>query len=202
MALDKREKASTTLEAIIIMPTILFIIFAIFFAFQLMYQHVIIEYAASFGATRGAMMWDYESGGVDFIGGSVGDKVGIYYNLDQMLSGEGIDERRTMIREQTKKIVDSLTVFGGDVKVEAEYEGKLIGRTLTVTVRQDVAIPFDALLTYFNEGDMELRAQSTASLYDPDEYIRNIDYIYELASSIADEVADKLDVINDRRKKK
>lgn len=197
----RKEKASTTLEAIIVMPTILIIIFAVFFAFQLMYQHVVLEYAASYGATRGAMMWDYKSNELDFTNGTVGGKVGIYNNIEQMLNNSGIEERKKMIKEQTEKIVESLTVFGGDVKVEPVYEGKLIGRTISVSITQDVNIPFEALLAYFDGGDMKLKAQSTAALYDPDEYIRNIDYIYELAATIADEVADKFDTINNKRKK-
>lgn len=199
---NKKEKASTTLEAIIIMPTILLMIFAVFFTFQLMYQHVVLEYAVSFGATRGAMVWDYENNGVDFLNGEVGSKVGIYNNIDQMLTNSGIQERKTMIENETKKIIDSLTVFGSDYKIDVKYEGKLIGRFVSVKATQNVNIPFEAIIAYFDNGDIELNAQSTAALYDPDEYIRNIDYIYELASTIADKVAEKIDAINEKRKKK
>jgi hypothetical protein len=172
--------------------------FAVLFAFQLLYQHIVLEYAASYGATRGAMMWDYKD--YDFFKGTVGEKVGIYNNLDQMLTKKGISERENKINQNTKKIVDSLTILGGNVEVKTNYKNSIVGRSVVVEVKQDINIPFKALFTYFNDGDMKLTARSSASLYDPDEYIRNIDYVYELADSIISQVSEKFDEINKKRK--
>lgn len=198
-----KKRGSTTLEAVIIMPTILLMIFAIFFAFQFMYQYVVIEYAVSTGATKGAMMWDYEADGVDFEKGTVGDKVWIYNNLVQMLTGSGISDREKMIKENTEKIIKSMSVFGSQTKVTSKYEGKLTGRYVTVEAEQKITIPFDAVISFFNKnGDNKLaiKASSTAALYDPDEYIRNIDYAVELSSDLVKQIKEKFSAITKNMK--
>ncbi|MCD8214381.1 MAG: pilus assembly protein [Clostridiales bacterium] len=187
-ALHKKVKASTTLEAVIIMPAILIMLLAVFFAFQLIYQNVVLEYAASYGATRGAMLWDYELDGINFDDGTVGDKVNPYENVLQLFGSSGISSRTALIKTRTENVIDSLSIFSGSPEVTVDYSFSLTGRTVTVTVEQGLSIPFQALLTYFNDGDMSLKAQSTAGLYDPDEFIRNTDYIYELSAKVLKQI--------------
>lgn len=195
-----KEKASTTLEAIIIFPTILIMIFALMFAFEVMYQYVVLEYAASYGATRGAMMWQYDVKELDFINGG-GKKEGLYHDIDELLSGGISSDRKKMIVDETTKIVKSLSIFGGDVDVEPTYKGALTGRTITVSVSQKVAIPFDAILEYFDDDVGTLKAGSAANIYDPDEFIRNIDYGYELSSALVKQISEKFDDVKKNRKK-
>ncbi len=194
--MDKKvKKAAFTLEATIVMPTILILLCAVLFAFQLLYQHVVLVYAASYGASRGAMLWDYETNQTDFITGSVGQKnlkngkPDIYYNL-RHLSGDS--NKTNAIKNETEKIISSLSIFGNSADVHVSFNSNLLGSSITVNVKQNVSVPFEAVLKYFNDGDMSLKAQSTSSLYDPDEFIRNADYAYELACSIIDKVKGSL----------
>lgn len=197
--LNKKEKASTTLEAVIIMPTILIMIFAVFFAFQLLYQQVVLEYAASCGASRGSIMWDYKD--YDFSKGTVGDKRGVYDSLTTAFHGNvkvstkgshgsgEIAERLNKVRTETENIVKEKTLTSADaVNVEVEYKSSLTGATITVTASQSVNIPFKALFTYFSGSDMELKASSVGSIFDPDEYIRNIDYGVEIGKTIVNKI--------------
>lgn len=195
----KKHKAMFTLEATIVVPTILIAIFAVLFAFQVLYQYVVIEYAASFGAERGAMLWDYDYTGVDFVKGTVGGKNGLYFDLDFFDWGGGKSDKISRIELETKKIADSLTLVGGDIKVFAATENSIVGSSIEVTVTQDINIPFQSLIAYFNNGNMGLTCKSSASLYDPDEFIRNADYLYELANTIISEVKGHFDKIKSKK---
>ncbi len=193
----KKHKAMFTLEATIVVPTILIAIFAVLFAFQVLYQYIVIEYAASFGAERGAMLWDYDYNdkNFDFVKGSVGEKEELYFDLF------GNKEKKCRkIEDETKRIADSLTLIGGNITVLATPKNSIIGSSVEVTVTQDINIPFKRLITYFGKEDMGLTSKSSASLYDPDEFIRNADYIYELANSIISEVKENFGDINDKIK--
>lgn len=195
----KKHKAMFTLEATIVVPTILIAIFAVLFAFQVLYQYVVIEYAASFGAERGAMLWDYDYSGVDFVKGTVGEKNGLYFDLDFFDWGEGKSEKTERIEMETKKIADSLTLVGGDIKVSVTTENSIVGSSIVVEVTQDINIPFQSLIAYFNNGNMGLTCKSSASLYDPDEFIRNADYLYELSNTIISEVKGHFDKIKSKK---
>ncbi len=198
----KKHKAMFTLEATIVVPTILIAIFAVLFAFQVLYQYVVIEYAASFGAERGAMLWDYDYSGVDFVKGTVGEKNSLYFDLDFFDWGGEKNEKTQRIEMETKKIADSLTLVGGDIKVSAKTKNSIIGNSIEVTVTQDINIPFQSLIAYFNNGNMGLTSKSSASLYDPDEFIRNSDYLYELANSIISQVKSNFDKIKSKKSEK
>ncbi len=197
----KRQKAMFTLEATIVVPTILIAIFAVLYAFQVLYQNAVLEYAVSYGSSRGAMMWDYDGSSKNFIDGTVGDKrktnkgrPDLYFDLFGSKESEV-----QYIQEKTKEIVDSLTFIGGNVTVEAVYNSSFLGSSIDVSATQEINAPFRNIMVYFGNGDgMSISAQSSASLYDPDEFIRNADYIYELTKSIIDEVKGKIDAISDK----
>lgn len=200
--MNKKHKAAFTLEAAIVMPTILIAIFAVLFAFQLIYQHVVIEYAASFGAGRGALYWGYKMDSVDFIKGTAGEKEGLYYSTAEILGLKGADiaKKKEKIKSETQEVIKKLTIIGGNADVKVDYNKSLLGQNVVVEVNQEINVPFKMLLTYFNGGDMKLTARSTASLYNPDEYIRNIDYAYELSKTIIDKVAGSIDKIREKAK--
>lgn len=179
----KKEKASTTLEAIIIMPTILIMIFAVFFAFQIMYQYVVLEYAVSYGASRGTMTWQYEGGDVSH------GKRGPYDSIAVTVFGSSTQERESKIETEVENIINSLTMVSAkNIAVNAEYKNSLVDAKIVVTASQDIVVPFEGLLQYVNGndgGDMKIEARSVGSIFDPDEYIRNIDYAKEIGSQIS-----------------
>lgn len=53
----KSSKGSYTVEATIVISSLLIALCAVMFAFMLMYQNVVIIYAASYGAQQGARSW-------------------------------------------------------------------------------------------------------------------------------------------------
>lgn len=185
--IKNKDKASTTLEAIIVMPTILIMLFAVFFAFQILYQHVLLEYAVSYGASRGALMWEYKD--YDFINGTAGEKRGVYDTFLLLFDEGRATEREEKIEQGTKQIIDSLSIVGANsISVDAEFKKSITGSQIVVTASQDLKIPFEAIMKYFSNGDMALKATSVGSIFDPDEYIRNIDYGVEIGKSIANKL--------------
>ena len=194
-----KEKASTTLEAAIVMSTILIMLCAIFFAFQILYQHIVLEYAVSYGASRGTLMWEYED--YDFLEGTVEGKRSIYDSINVVLFNGSTKDRTDKIEAETRKIISDLTIVNAkNLEVEAVYKNTLAGSQITVTASQDLDIPFDAILTYLSDGDMKLKATSVSSIFDPDEYIRNIDYGVEIAKTIGEKIGPKMDKIKSRFK--
>ena len=192
---NKKHKAMFTLEATIIVPTILIAIFAVLYAFQVLYQNAVLEYAVSYGSSRGAMLWDYKIEERNFKEGTVQGKQDLYFDL----FGDK-EANRINIEQNTKEIVDSLTFIGGDVEVNAHYNSNFLGSSIEVSAEQKINVPFERLIIYFgNEDGIKISAKSSASLYDPDEFIRNADYVFELVNSIVDKIKGNIENINKKK---
>ena len=59
----------------------------------------------------------------------------------------------------------------------------MLGSKVTVSIKQEINVPFKAFITYLTKDGFKLEASSSANLYDADEFIRNSDYVYELVSA-------------------
>lgn len=182
-----RSRGSFSIEATIVMSALLIIIVTIYYAFMAMYQYAIITYAASYGAEQGATAW--VNGGDGLEGASYDD--GIYYRLGELGGGDG-QKIESIKRAVEDKIKGGVLSTDGTV-VDVDFENTLLQRKIVVNVKQNVNIPFAAILNYFTDSEeFTINTKATAVIAEPAEYIRNIDYAKELATGLVEWIEAKL----------
>lgn len=189
-----REKASTTIEAAIIMSTMLFIIFAIISAFLLLYQNAVMEYVANQAAQQGAIYWTDTSVNMD--GTHSGkDSNGIYYRIGEMAGGGNSAAKCAHIKEWTenkmKSMIPRSIVGNGAEEVNVTFKSGLMHRYVIVEIKKEVNIPFAGIMQYFND-DLNMRVCIQASVSEPAEYIRNLDFATVIIKDMWKSISGKL----------
>lgn len=189
-----REKASYTIEAAIVMSTLLFIIFAIISAFLLLYQNAVMEYVASQAAQQGAVYWADTSVKMD--GSREGtDSNGLYYRIAEAAGGGGSQEKCAYIKQWTedkmKAMIPRSIVGSGAEQVNVEFKSGLMNRLVIVEIKKEVNIPIAGIMQYFGEDlDMSVRVQ--ASVSEPAEYIRTLDFAMNTLGELWGAISGKL----------
>lgn len=193
----QKRQGSYTLEAVIVMSTIIFIIFAVISAFLLIYQNAVMYYVATQAAQEGAVMWADTSH--DLTGKVSGeDDQGLYYRVGELFGGGGQQEKIEDIRAWAEGKLAEMTpdtlIGSGAAEVTVEFHNYLVLRSVEVTVTKEVDIPFQEIAQYFGK-DLDIRVTARASVAEPAEFIRNVDYGLELAKEVWGMISDKLDGI-------
>lgn len=206
----KKQRASFTVEATIVMSTIIFAMFAILSAFLLVYQNAVMYYVASRAAQEGAVMWSDPSHTLD---GSEykGEKQGYYYRLGELFAGEtsvsvrsgdkkksasGVQGKEYEIAfwalKQLSKLSPGTIVGNGRETVTVTLHNYIFLKEVEVSIVKEVNIPFREIAKYF-PSNLDMKVTVQASVYGPTEYIRNVDYSIELAHELWGKVKDKLE---------
>lgn len=193
----KSQRGSYTLEAVIVMSTLIFIIFAIISAFLLLYQNVVMYYVATQAAQEGAVMWTDTAHDLD--GHTTGvDTQSYYYRIAELFGGGGVAEKEQTIKnwaeDKMKELMPGTLIGSGAESVSVNFSSqweKLFMRTIEVKITKEIDIPFKQVAQYFG-ADLDLTVIAKASVAEPAEAIRNIDYALQLAQEMWSVVSDKL----------
>ena len=189
----KTQKAAYTLEAVIVMSTIILIIFAILSAFLLIYQNAVMYYVATQAAQEGAVMWTDSAHGMD---GTVSgtDSQGLYYRIGELAGGNSQKEERirSWAEERLAAMTPDTLVGSGAASVEAAFHNYVVRRVVEVRITKEVDIPFREIAQYFG-ADLDMTVTARASTAEPAEFIRNVDYAIELTTELWGMVKGKLD---------
>ncbi len=166
------------MEATIVMATILFILFAIFYSFMIMYQNVVIMNAASYAASEGALQWSQDAN--------------LYRHLAELNSGNVAGKKENVKQLALRKL--SGGIFSSDyTTVSVDFKNAWGERNIIVEIRQKIVVPFSGIAKFFNDGkDFELKAKAKANIAEPTEYIRNIDYSLEWVTTISEWLGEKV----------
>lgn len=193
----KRQRASFTLEAVIVMSTIIFIIFAIISAFLLLYQNAVMYYVATKAAQEGAVMWTDPSYDSDGLKNSAGEQ-NVYYRVAELFEGGGYGAKKAAIagwaENKLKELTPGTMIGSGKstVSVEAPVNyGQLFRRTVEVEITKEISIPFKEVAKFFG-ADLNLTVKAKAAVAEPAEAIRNIDYALQLWHELWDLVSKHL----------
>jgi len=181
----KKQKGSYTLEAVIVMTTIIMIIFAIISAFMLLYQNVVMYYVASKAAQEGAVMWADSSHDLDGNSSGVDDQ-GLYYRLGDFAGGDSAKEKRIedWVKSELSRLMPGTLVGSGKETVNVDLVIQApIRRCVQVSITKEVDIPFREVAQYFDQ-DLDMNVTVEAAVSEPAEYIRNIDYSVELVQEV------------------
>lgn len=193
----KKDRGIFTLEAVIVMGTIIFIIFAIIMAFLLIYQNAVMYYVATQAAQEGAMMWTDPTRTLDGTGGVEGDRSLNYYyhRIGEFFGGGGISENKAKIsnwaKQKLKELTPNTIVGSGAETVKVEFHNYVLVRIIEVSINKEIDIPFKEIAKYFS-ADLDMSVTAKATVADAPEYIRNVDYGMELAGEIWKLVSGKL----------
>lgn len=193
----KKEHGAFTLEAVIVMSTIIFIIFAIIMAFLLIYQNAVMYYVATQAAQEGAVMWSDPARTLDGTGGGAGDRSLNYYyhRIGEFFGGGGISENKSKIsnwaKQKLKELTPNTIVGSGAETVKVEFHNYVLVRIVEVSITKEINIPFKEIARYFN-ADLDMSVSAKATVADAPEYIRNVDYGMELAGELWKLVSGKL----------
>lgn len=191
----KKQKGSYTLEAVIVMSTVIFIIFTIISAFLLLYQNAVMYYVATQAAQEGAVMWSDNAHDLE---GNVSskDQQGLYYRVGELAGGQSVSDKETYIRNWAEKKLKSMTpdtlIGNGAETVEVEFHNYVIQQVVEVRITKEIDIPFREIARYFG-NDLDLHISARAAVAEPAEFIRNVDYGLELAGEVWSMISDKLD---------
>lgn len=191
----KSLKGAYTLEAVIVMSTVIFILFAIVSAFLLIYQNAILYYVATQAAQEGAVMWSDNAH--DLEGNVSGeDDQGLYYRIGELF-GDGEEktgEIRAWAENKLKELTPNTLVGSGAAKVEVSFHNYLVQQVVEIRITKEVDIPFREIAQYF-DADLDMEVTARAAVTQPAEYIRNIDYGIELAKTVWVQISGGLDAL-------
>jgi len=177
----KKCKGSFTLEATIVISSIIMILFAVIYAFLLIYQNVVIANAASYAAQRGAQIWVEDR--------SSSDRYWRLKEFGTITSGSQINEIKTIAKNRLAG--GAVSVPDNDIIVT--FNNSFGMRKISVEIKKEINVPFSGIVPYFNGGmPLELKSKATANVAEPTEYIRNIDYAREWIATLGDWIGEKV----------
>ena len=181
-AMRKSSKGSYTVEATIVISSLLIALCAVMFAFMLMYQNVVIIYAASYGAQQGARSW--VNTGISMDGTSREYTSGLYSDIAELTGGGDTSAKKKKIENAVKDKLKMSVFSTNTANINVNFENNILQRKVVVDIKQTIPIPFSGIAKFFNNGEaFALKAKMEATVAEPTEYIRNIDYALEWIQS-------------------
>lgn len=187
--MNKHSKGYFTVEAVIVITTMLIALCAVMYAFMIMYQNMVVLYAASYGAQQGARAWI--NTGISMDGKTRNYSSELYSGIAEMAGGGKTGEKKSKIETAVKQKM-KLSIFSTKTaSIKVDFDNNILQRRVVVEIRQKVPIPFSGIVKYFNHGNaFEIKAKMEATVVEPTEYIRNVDYGIEWIKVLSEKLGD------------
>jgi len=203
----EQKKGSITVEASIIIPTIIFILIGLILCFMLLYQKTLLVKTATSAAQQAAEIWidsrkDITNGSwnqeteSDSLYNCLFDNSFSYTTLINMESNGKKRWKDTGDNTQGRKL-DKILKFidkglsksllkASITKVEVDYKNNILEGKIEATLTQQIKVPLGWIKAIFDGKDtMLITAKGTAIVAQPAEYIRNVDLALEYANRIS-----------------
>ncbi len=177
-------RGSTTVEAAVIVPTIILSILAVIYIGLLLYQKSAIQSAAEMAAEAGATAW---VSGVCEIGTNKMtpedfDKIKLYrriFDSGKEARLNSIEAYAVYLSSQNELIKSK------NIEAEAVIKNFVLFKRLEVTVKKQYSIPLGNFLSVFGaSGEITIASKAVASIDEPAEFIRTADYIIDIGKNI------------------
>jgi len=107
-------------------------------------------------------------------------------------------QKVALIGEALGNRIENTILKPKNTKVRITYTNSGLRGSISVEINQEIKIPLGGIKEFFDGKDtLTLSGQSTATVTEPDEYIRNIDLALELYKELGEEldlkgIADKI----------
>jgi len=192
-------RGSITVEASLVVPVVIVCILALAYFSILIYQRAFLQELADDTARRAAAFWRNHAGSVSTgrLEKSSISAEGLYWRFFEEYKKEKIKRIADYINQQEDSShplkqgrLDSYSLLksvsgGKDMRVMLELKDYAVYKKLRVTVEDSYAVPIGGLLKNFGmSGGYGIKVESEAVVGDPDEFIRNADFILDTESEI------------------
>ncbi len=170
---------SITIESAIIIPIVfLSIIFVIFIPFEL-YGKTSIQAIIDLGALRGASAWDNVN--KDITSGEINNNMGNYMGNYNDLYWRLHDRNEDIKKQKLKNWLLSISFKNFQ---NPDIFNKININQEMIRVELEKHVLFKKVLIETNTGDRRLDATSEAFVTEPAEFIRNVDFLLDIAAEI------------------
>lgn len=202
---EEKQKGMFTVEAVFIVPLMLFCIFGIIYLSILLYQNAVAVTEATRAVNRAAAYWSYidmqnppalteETAAADLITKEMYLGRSPYRFIGEAFMNSGSQRMRNSSQYAQTRVAGipfrAYSAWNGtDVEVGAEYG--FLSSSLQVVVQKKYVNPLGNLLRILRIGSrQEHTATAQAPVTNPTEFIRNVDTLYDVGTglwSMADE---------------
>ena len=182
----KKNKGLLTIEAALVMPLVIYIVFIMISVFLFVYTRVYVALSTNNVVAQATTQW--YSTGSDFDsssdGGSIiGQAIGI---------GNSSKAKEEKVEQKIKDIVKQAAPMKVDLDVKVESSNHIIGQKLDIEVTGTYTLPLGGLFKLIGvseDGTITDVYKRTANLSNAEDNIRMIDY----ASDVGKEALDAID---------
>lgn len=177
---SSRNKGSIVVEAAIVIPIIILSIIAIIYMSYLVFQKAYLQSLADGTAERGAAFWKNRYSNIET-------------GKDYKICPEGMElywwlcdtsssTKKNMLKASLERKAGKYSVIkAADRKVDACLLNYIVGKKVKVTIEETYRIPGAELLKIFGiKNNYKIKAVSEAMISDPDELIRNVDFLIDI----------------------
>lgn len=192
-------KGSITVEASIIIPTVILTVIAVIYMSVLWFHYAFIKSTANTAAERGAVSWNFKERHVGT--GKVYKDFFKKRNLYWRFGDRDKEAKLQKIKEYINRELDRYHLLTPlDVKVGVVIKEYIIYKKLVVTIENSYRVPAAGLLKVFGFSDTYvIRVQSEALIDDPTEFIRNTDFVIDVERELENKCPEFKDVAEKAR---
>ncbi|GAE88793.1 TadE/TadG family type IV pilus assembly protein [Acetivibrio straminisolvens] len=184
----KDNRGSFTVEAAIIVPTVILTMFALILISEFLYQKSCIQAIADRTAQRGAEIWNSPS--KDMIFGQITldnmDDIDLYWRIWEMKKRKKKKEEK--IEGYVGYLLKDSPVLGEPIDLEINagiVEDYIVYKKLRVSVEAKYKNPFLSLLKVFGiKNTITIKAHSDAIINEPVEFIRTTDFALDVVKEV------------------
>ncbi len=184
--LKKESRGSLVIEAAIIFPIVIFIIFFVMYICFLLYQMSSLQIIANQAAEKGAEGWnnslEFKASFINVLDKDIENNLyRTIYDYSKEAKLETIDK---YIRKELR-IDDKNAYSAGRSNIEVKLKNHFGYKSLIVEVSKEIKTPFDEIVKIFGLKDgFNISVKSQSVIDNNTEFIRNTDFILDIADEI------------------
>ncbi len=193
-------KGAVTIEYALVFPVVIICIMILLYIGLIYYQQALLQSVVSENAQNCALLWGYDFDTLDTGEGITSMEAyqseGLYWHVFSDAS-----PKKDMLQEGIKDelLKRSILKPSKDVEVEVIFHNYLIVQKVGFKADITYKLPFaDGLLKVLGQSEgIKLSAYSEITVYDPKEFIHNVDYLLQIydESGASDWVKEKLEPV-------
>ncbi|MDP4181412.1 MAG: pilus assembly protein TadE [Bacillota bacterium] len=208
--LKDNKRGSITVEASIIVPTVIISLIVLIYICVFLYQQSYIKSIANTAAQRGADVWNNSKRDmyIEYMDKKEIADTSLYWRFSEFISGGEKQKKVDKVNAFVKNSVSKYTILSknnlsqlksGSLSVRCDIDDYIIYKKLKVSIEEDYDFPLKGLLKSFGfESALKISANSEAVISDPVEFVRNTDFTVDTVREIDQKTGGKLEGVLDK----
>lgn len=181
-SLLNNSRGGSTLEASLIFPTVMIIIFGLIFFSVYIYQKFVLFDTAVYSATQSAFTWDNTAKNIEdgaLQERSEKDKDGLYWRFFDYPVFKLAASKVTKAQDYIYHQINSGIFQNTWADAEVSYSNHIVDRTVLVDINQGIAMPLKGL-------SPAISARAESKVVEPAEFIRNVNLAVNYSGPLTD----------------